>query len=112
MRTPTGFVTVTHGAGALQGDSIAGEVFSSTYEPQISDWVTETADARLMVTCPFTGAKVDAYLNGFVDDLFRVTILDRCRASHAALTVSRNDTSLDHHLSKIGFAQHPGKLYF
>jgi hypothetical protein len=110
MRAPAGFVTVTHGAGALQGDSVAGEIFSNTYEPQISAWVTETADARLMVTSPFTGARVDASLNGFADDLLRATILDRCRAPHAALTVSRNDTSLDHHLSKIDVAQHPGKL--
>ena len=37
MRTPEGFVTVAQRAGALQGDSVAGEIFSSTYEPQISD---------------------------------------------------------------------------
>ena len=61
---------VAHGAGALQDDSVAGEMFSSTYEPQISDWVTETVDERLMVACPFTRARVDASLNGFVDDLF------------------------------------------
>ena len=30
MRTLEGFVTVAHGAGALQGDSVAGEMFSST----------------------------------------------------------------------------------
>ena len=34
MRTPDGFVIAAHGAGALQGDSVAGEIFSSTYEPQ------------------------------------------------------------------------------
>ena len=96
--------------GALQGDSAAGEISSSTYEPQISDWVTETADVRLMATCPFTGVRVDASLNGFVNDLIRVKFLDRRMASHAALTVSRNDTPLDHRLSKIDVAQHPGKL--
>ena len=112
MRSPEGFVTVAHGAGAIQGDSVFGEMFSNTYEPQISDWVTETVDERLMVTGPFTGVRVDASLNGFVDDFFRVAIQDGCRASHVALTVSRKDTSLDRHLSKINVAQHPGKLKY
>ena len=47
-----GFVTVARGAGALLGDSVAGEMFSSTYVPHNSDCISEMADERLMVTCP------------------------------------------------------------
>ena len=95
MTTPSGCCTVLHGAGALQGDSVAGELFSATYEPQVASWLERTSDPRLVVECPFSGRTVDTSLTAFVDDLFRILILDNCRASHAALTVSSNDHELD-----------------
>ena len=44
MTTPSGCCTVLHGAGALQGDSVAGELFSATYEPQVASWLERTSD--------------------------------------------------------------------
>ena len=103
-------ITVRHHSGALQGDSVAGEIFSCAYEPRVQAWIDRTTDPRKHVACPFSGIQVDASITAFVDDLLRVCILDNCPASHVALAVAQNDKALDEELEAIGIAQHPGKI--
>ena len=80
---------------------MAGEIFSCAYEPRVQAWADRTTDPRMHVVCPFSGIQVDASITAFVDDLFRVCIVDNCRASHVALTVAQNDRALDEELEAI-----------
>ena len=74
LLTADGACTVSHGSGGLQGDSVAGEVFSCVYEPAVPRWLQATSDPRLVAACPFTDEVVDTSLTVFADDLFRVII--------------------------------------
>ena len=95
MPTPSGFCTVLHGAGGPPWGLRGWRTFSATYEPQVDALFERTSDPRPVAECPSSGRTVDTSLTAFVDDPFRILILDSCRASHAALTVGRNDHELD-----------------
>ena len=112
LLTADGACTVSHGSGGLQGDSVAGEVFSCVYEPAVARWHQATTDPRLVAACPFTDEIVDTSLTVFADDLFRVIITDTCRAARLTLTVASNDRDLDREFEGIGVAQHLGEPEF
>ena len=101
-----------HGSGGLEGDSVAGEVFSGVYEPAGARWHEAATDPRLVAVCPFTDECVDTSLTVFADDLFRVILTGTCRTARVTLTVPSNDRDLGRELKGIGVAQHPGKNYF
>ena len=61
---------------------------------------------------PFSQHAVDASLASFIDDMFRISLLDDCRASHAAHVIGTNDRELNHMLRQLGIDQHLGKLEF
>ena len=66
----------------------------------------------MVVSCPFSGESIDVSCVLFVDDLFRVVILDRLNAAHVALTVAQNDRALDERLWSIDTEQNTSKLEY
>ena len=109
--TPDRRITPYHGSGAIHGDSIATKK-TTPYEQQIEQCLDNTANRCMITKCPFTDVSVDVSNTLFIEDVFHVIILDRCRAAHAVETVARFDTSLDTLLAQIETSQNHHKLEF
>ena len=73
-------IQLKHGSGAMQGDSVANELFSAPYEHQIAEWLEQTRDETLEGECPFTGKPVGPTLTLFIDDIL-------CLRYHYPITI-------------------------
>ena len=112
IQAADGNILLAVGSGALQGDSIASELFLEQYHPLVDRWLADLAasDSQrhlLEAEDPINRKRVDASLSTYADDV-AIKVLASTAASLQTKAASLDD-HLDTALAAGGLAQNRGK---
>ena len=111
LQAADGPVLLSGGSGALQGDSIASDLFVEQYHPLVDEWLQRAAQAptyhHMSANDPINRKYVNAALSVFADDLaIKVLCKD---AEELQAQASFLDDELDEVLASGGMAQNRDK---
>ena len=111
LQAADGPILLSVGSGALQGDSIASDLFMEQYHPLVDEWLQRAAQAstyhQMCAYDPVNCKYVNTALSVFADDLAIKVICDE--AADLQAQASFLDDELDEVLASGGMAQNRDK---
>lgn len=99
------------GAGGMMGCACAVQDFLVCFARCVFSWQLALRLARgpFVAKCPITGARAEASMFSFVDDLLKVHMVPEPTADAAATVVAQAHSHLDEALLQGHYAQNAGK---